>query len=643
MFATLHRKSLSLSLSMLLAGASAGAWAASATPAVDAGTAPAHQTAHVTLILKLHNEAALENYIRQTVTPGSPHYQQFLTTKQFAKQYGATDAEVARVQSYLQSQGLSSEVLPSHLAIRTTGTVAQFGKLFQTSIHNYVSRENGHSFHKPATAPQVPSAIADVVDVASGLSNEKIYRPHHVSTPAFAALSTANGKTNALAAKGSGGSSSNPTASGIPGEYTVGDVANFYDINPLYQRGVVGRGSTVGIVTLSNFYPSDATAYWSDIGLTTKSNRITQVHVDGGGAIDGGSGETSIDVEQSGGIAPFADILVYDAPNAGNGYVDAFAQAVSDNIADSISTSWGLPEIFNFAALNVTGASDTDTTDVGDLRAFHKIFLEAAVQGQSLFAASGDSGAYDTVRDLGAGTGVGEYTAPLTVDSPASDPFITAAGGTTTPYSYAFGTGPTDSITQESVWGWDYLQNYLDTYIGKGVYNLFSTGGGGGVSVYWRTPFYQDFTNGIRRSETKQSLVYNDPSAGPTTLLKLPGHFEGRNVPDISLNADPETGYIFVSTVDGGLASGEGGTSFVAPQLNGITALLRQSSGHRIGLWNPQVYALQNIFGYGKFTPFKSIRAGDNWFYDGAPHYNQGAGIGSLDVANLDAFLRSGF
>src|ERR1700757_4245038 len=78
MFATLHRKSLSLSLGLLLTGASAGTWAANATPAVDAGMAPANQTAHVTLFLKLHNEAALEDYIRETVTPGSAHYQQFL-------------------------------------------------------------------------------------------------------------------------------------------------------------------------------------------------------------------------------------------------------------------------------------------------------------------------------------------------------------------------------------------------------------------------------------------------------------------------------------------------------------------------------------------------------------------------------------
>jgi kumamolisin len=642
MFAKLHRKSLPLSLGLLLTGLSTGAMAANATPAVDAGAAPANQNVQVTLVLKLRNQATLEDYIKQTVTPGSAHYQQFLTTAQFAQQYGASDDSVARVQAYLQKQGLSSQVLPSHLAIVTSGTTAQFDALFSTSIHSYVARENGRHFQKPATSPQIPSAIADVVDVVSGLSSEHVYRPHHVSASAFTALNAQKPKVSALSS-GSTGSSGDPTASGVPEEYTVGDVANFYNINPLYQRGVVGRGSTVGVVTLSNFYPSDATTYWSDIGLATKPNRIKQVHIDGGGAIDSGSGETSIDVEQSGGIAPYANIIVYDAPNTEDGYVDAFARAVSDNTADSISTSWGLPEIFNFAALNITGASNTDTSDAGDLRAFHAIFLEAAVQGQSLFAAAGDSGAYDTVRDLGVGTAPGDYSDPLTVDSPASDPYITAAGGTTTPYSYAFGSGPTESITQESVWGWDYLQNYLNTYIGPNVYDLFSVGGGGGVSVYWHTPFYQAFTNGIQTSQPNQSLVYYDPSAGPTTQLILPSHFQGRNVPDISLNADPETGYIFVSTYDGGLNSGEGGTSFVAPQLNGITALLRQSTGHRIGLWNPQVYAIQNIFGYGHFSAFNSIRAGDNWFYYGQPRYNQGAGIGSLNVANLDLFLRSGF
>jgi len=160
--------------------------------------------------------------------------------------------------------------------------------------------------------------------------------------------------------------------------------------------------------------------------------------------------------------------------------------------------------------------------------------------------------------------------------------------------------------------------------------------------VYWRAPFYQSLTQGIRRSEKNQSLVYNDPQAGPTTLLILPSQFRGRNVPDIALNADPETGYQFVSTFDGGALNGEGGTSFVAPQLNGISALLMQSSRHRVGLWNPQVYFLQDIFGYGSFSAFNDIRNGDNWFYQGVQGYEPGAGIGTLNVANLAQFIAIG-
>lgn len=629
MFVKLHRKSLAGCLALLLAGAGGTALAANERPSLDMGMATSSQPVHVTLLLKLRNEAALQDYIRQTVTPGSAHYQQFLSTSDFASKYGASDADIARVLAYLQQHGLDGKVLDSHMAIETSGTLAQFGTLFQTPIHDYVSKRSGRHFHRPSKTPQMPSALAGTVIFASGLSNERQFLSHRIRAPQLPAAQQAL----TLKALGQGTGGGNPTASGQPGSYTVGDVADFYNINPLYQHGITGKGATVAIVTLSNFYPADAQAYWNAIGLATKANRITQVHVDGGGAIDGGSGETSLDVEQAGGIAPNANILVYDAPNAGNGFIDALAQAVSDNKADSISTSWGSPEIYNFAALNVNGASVTDTTDVGNLRAFHQILMEAAVQGQSVFAAAGDSGAYDTVRGLGTGTGPGQYSAPLTVDSPASDPYITAAGGTTTPVKFTSSTGATLSIDQESVWGWDYLE-----FFGIPRAALFSSGGGGGVSVYWRQPFYQWFTQGTQRSQKKQSLVYNDPSAGPTTLLKLPANFGGRNVPDISLNADPETGYIVVSSADGGVIS-EGGTSFVAPQLNGISALLTQSTGHRVGFWNPQMYLLQNIFGYGKWSAFNSVNAGDNWFYYGAPNYTPGAGIGTLNVANLNLFL----
>ncbi len=637
MHAHIHRKILAASLTLILGGISGLALADGALPATDTGLAATTQSAHVTLILKLHNQAALEQYIQRTVTPGSAQYHRFISTKQFAQQYGASDTEIAKVQAFLTQQGLTSRALPNHMAVQTSGTLAQFAKAFHTSIHSYTSRTTGQTFRRPATPIVLPAALNSIVLNTSGLDNSIHYRSHRISAPTTPGLQLEHTATT-LARSASASASGNPTATGQPGEYTVGDVANFYNINPLYQRGITGKGSTVAIVTLSDFYPADAEAYWSAIGLTTKPNRISKVPVDGGAPIDAGSGETALDVEQSGGLAPDADVVVYYAPNSGTGFVDAFLQAVADNTADSISTSWGLPEAFNFAALNVDGASVTDTSDVGDLQAFHQVLMEAAAQGQSVFAASGDSGAYDTVRALGTGTGAYEFNAPLTVDSPASDPYMTAAGGTTVPVTFMNAAGDVVlSITQESVWGWDYLLPFVPRAV------VFSVGGGGGVSTYWHAPLYQWFTSGIRRSESKQTLAYNDPTAGLVTLLQLPARFTGRNVPDVALNADPETGYIVVSSTDGGLISGYGGTSFVAPQLNGISALLTQSAGHRVGFWNPQVYLLQNIFGHSKWSPFHDIRSGDNWFYNGKPGYEPGAGVGTLNVANLDVFLRSGF
>jgi kumamolisin len=635
MFVKIHRKSLAAALAVVLATAAGSATGAGLQAATDQGLAPTDQNVTVSLVLRMRNEQGLEQYVQQTATSGSANFQKFLTTAEFANRYGATDTQIAKVQQYLSSHGLKGEVLDNHMVISVNGTLGQFSSLFNTPIHSYVSDTSGQRFHRPAQKLVMPAALGDSVLVASGLSNERHFVPHHtnmVRTNLQIDQPSASLRTQSLTISGQPGAHTNPTATGIPGSYTVGDVADLYNINPLYARGINGSGSTVAIVTLATFDPADAENYWSKIGLTTKPNRILQVHVDGGGGTNG-SDETALDVEQSGGLAPFANIIVYDAPNSGSGFVDAFARAVSDNTADSISTSWGLGEIFALGALN--GGNPNDTTDVGDLQAYHQIFMEAAAQGQSMFAASGDSGAYDTVRQLGTGTAPGTYSAPLTVDSPASDPYITAAGGTTVPVQFRNRAGNVVlSIDKERVWGWDYLLPFVASKA-----DVFSVGGGGGVSVYWRKPLYQFFTSGIQRSEKQQSLVYND-SSGPFTYLNLPADFAGRNVPDISLNADPETGYLIFTA--GNFAS-SGGTSFVSPQLNGISALLRQSTGHRIGLWNPHIYRMQSIFGYGKLSAFNSVNAGNNWFYQGTPRYNPGAGIGTLNVANLDQFMRYGF
>ena len=157
-----------------------------------------------------------------------------------------------------------------------------------------------------------------------------------------------------------------------------------------------------------------------------------------------------------------------------------------------------------------------------------------------------------------------------------------------------------------------------------------------------RLTSYQQLTSGTKKSESGQALVFNDPDNGPTTLVQLPAKFRGRNLPDVSLNADPETGYILFSTSDGGLNAFYGGTSFVAPQLNGITALLGQATGGRLGLLNPLLYRVKGKHTRGGATPLVDVTAGDNWFYKGAPGYTPGAGLGVLNVASLVDALQQG-
>src|SRR5690348_16379646 len=108
MLAKLHQKALAASLALLFAGA-ASAGQGGTQSAVDLGLAASSQPANATLILKLRNEAQLENLIRQTVTPGNPNYHRFLTTRQFAERFGATDRQIASVQAYLKKQGLRGE------------------------------------------------------------------------------------------------------------------------------------------------------------------------------------------------------------------------------------------------------------------------------------------------------------------------------------------------------------------------------------------------------------------------------------------------------------------------------------------------------------------------------------------------------
>ncbi len=603
----------------LSALASAGA-ARSAPAAADAGDVPVGDPLALTFYLPLTDQPGAEAAAIALQTPGSPAYHRFLSVPDFVSRYAASDAEVAGVKAILVSMGFTPGlVYPNHLAIEATAPAGTAALALGLSLRRYAAgRRTGIA---SSTAVRIPARLAGHVLGVGGIDTMAHASPRH----RLAALAPALAGTPRRAAGAA-------LAGGTPGDYLPADFARFYDLAPITARGISGRGTTIGIVTLNDFDPADAYSFWSQIGLSVSPTRITKVDVDGGveaaGNNSDGEGETDLDVEESGALAPDAGVRVYIAPNVTNAnFINGFEAAASDNIADTVSTSWGQPELEFFY--------DFATQTPGDsfeLQAFHAAFLEMALQGQTLYAASGDSGAFDTVRgcpSYGTPTAANPVcNAPFSVDHPAADPLVTAAGGTTLPFTATLRDGIVLSVAREQAWSWDYISNEAAAQghaAAISVADVFSVGDGGGVSSYWTLPWYQFRVPGITLTKPGQLFEANF-GTGPQVQQYLAPLFPGRNMPDLSTNADPETGYATIS--EGAVVDGFGGTSFVAPQLNGVTALFVQALGGRVGQINPALYRLGS-------AASTDIRAGDNWGYSAVSGYDNATGVGVLDASRL--------
>jgi kumamolisin len=603
----------------------------------------------VTVALSLQNPDAAEQLLQQLNTPGNPQYHQFLTAQQFAARFAPSQATVAKAIAGFSKYNLTAQQMTA-TTLHVTGLPADLERAFSVSLHNFQvpahDNASAYTFHAPVSGATLPTELSGLVSGVVGLDSRPALRPQNL-----------HATTTIRPSKPAGSSYTyNP-----PGSLTVTDFAHLYDVEPLYNQGLSGKGRTIGILSLANFTPSDAYAYWSALGLTVNPKRITVVYVDGGpGPICDvcGSLETTLDTEQSGGIAPGANIIDYLAPNTNQAFVDVFAQAIEANIADTLSISWGEWEYWENAQISPVTDPITGRT-VGTTQAVHEQLVRAAIQGQSVFTAQGDGGAYEAFNDLGC---TGPYSASqplscsttLSVGYPGSDTAITSGGGTTLAFTEDFClnaacTPPYYVVTvpHERVWGWDYLEGLCNA-LGYNIYTcgIFPGGSGGGVSISSLLPLYQFGLRGTQLTQPNQVFQAGSGFAadGIPLFYRLPAFFPGRNVPDVSFNADPYTGYVvyYTSSSTGfGIEPGWGGTSFVAPQLNGVTSLLNQSLRGRQGLLNYALYGAQDS--QRENAPLHPIAYGDNWFYSGSNGYNLGAGLGTLDVANFAEYLRFPF
>jgi kumamolisin len=618
--------------------------------AVDMGPftqSAGNPTMTVTVAMKLQNLDAAEAMMQRLATPGDSLEGKFLTLAQVQEQFGPTSAEVQKMISTLSAGGATVQ-RTSTTTLSVTAPAATLEKMFQTSIHKYAMPASGntpaYTFRAAASTAVVPAAISSGVQGVLGFNNAPVY---HTNLSRMANTVGSGAVEHTSAAPQSG------TLASKFGDLTVLDFNGLYDVNPLLKEGITGAGRTIGIVTLASFTPDDAFVYWKSLGLKVNPNRITIVNVDGGPGApsdNSGSDETAIDVEQSGGIAPGANIIVYQAPNTNQAFVDVFAKAVDDNLVDTMSTSFGEAEAFNNLAF-VGGGPVTDPFNgemVSSLQAMHQEFVIAALLGQSLSAAAGDCGAFDTVGVFGVGEG---FTDPLVVDYPGSDSALTSAGGTTLPGMQSFST-PSGTVTVnnpvERVWGQDYLEPLCDAL---GITNfftcgIFSEGTGGGVSSFFPITAIQAGLPGIQLSPPGQAFIETNVTP-QQVMFTAPANAANRNVPDVEFNADPFTGYVVIYTSDGtDFAKGQdtimgfGGTSFVGPQLDGVSALLGEKAHRRLGLLTVPLYALQRLgFSHGPAPVLHTISTGDNWFFHGRDGYSPAGGLGTLDVFNFSRVL----
>jgi subtilase family serine protease len=593
------------------------------------GPTPASTPETVSFILKARKLGRLEANVEAGMPSG------YQSVGQFASSYGQPGSNISALRSYLSSFGISSTSDADGLDVTATGTAGEFDSALSVQQNQYkvpaVPARHGMAgrpamtIHGTTDSALLPRNLAGFVLSILGLTSYPTFASDAVHTPKLSAgVRPSTVQTGSL---------------------TPEDFASQYNLSPLYQKGATGAGSTIGIVTLASVDPATAEFFWSNIlGISTQANRITLDNVDGGsGPVSdaSGSGETTLDVEQSGALAPDANIVVYQAPNTDFGFVDAFFTAASQNIADSVSASWGESE----TEIQASVASGTESSTYAI--SFDEAFLEMADQGQSGFVSAGDFGAYTAAEDLG--------TTNLSAGNPDSSPWITTAGGTTLPGTIPLTATDSATIQAQRTWSWDWLWPHFADFGAPSEAAFAVTepiGGGGGFSTFESTPLYQQLVPSAHKFSAAEYLTPIDPqtvapglteptewSLNPTPSV-ITGRGTGRATPDVSADADPFTGYEEYFTFGDKAATvedGWGGTSFVAPQLNGSTALIDSLLGHRVGFWNPPIYAFA-LQHNSPFTPLDSASANNtNLFYTGTPGhiYNVGSGLGTPDLAML--------
>lgn len=567
--------------------------------------------------MKPRDASGLQAFAAAVSTTGSSLFHHYITPADFAQRFGPTATSLAGVAGQLRRDGLKVGAISANgLLVPFSGSTGQVSAAFHTKLER-VRLADGSIGMATTSSVELPAAVASSVATVVGLDNLVHAHPVSVLRPTLAeAKLHAAARAPAVPAI-SGAPTACPAAQQAAttfGGLTDSAIAHSYGVDGLYRAGDFAASQSVAIYELEPFLTSDIQAFDTCyFGATAAAHMLERLHtvpVDGGQQVGSGSGEAVLDVQDVSAIAPGATIYVYQAPNTEYGGLDEYNQIVSQDKAQQVTSSWGLCE------------TAVQTGEPGVQALENVIFQEAAAQGESVFAAAGDDGSNDC-----AGHASSPVAPVLSVDDPASQPYVVSVGGTTI-----------DNATQPP------LERVWNDGASWGA-------GGGGLSDTWTVPSWQKLSTvpGVNNATviakanafaTSQGFgggkfCLTDSAAGATAS-------GCRQTPDVSAQADEFTGAITVYAASFGGWTTIGGTSSATPLWAAMTAEINAShptgcsaSSFSVGFISPLLYTVaSNPTSYA--ASFNDIVAGNNdifgvtgGLFTAAKGYDMASGLGS--------------
>jgi subtilase family serine protease len=610
----------------------------------------------IEVVLAPTHQAQLKSVLAELYNPHSGGYHHWLTKGEFGSSFAPRSAERAAVASYLASQGLTLKPSTSPFLVRASGSSAVVSGAFKTNLRTFRDAR-GISYFQNVSPVELPASLTGGVLGVVGLTNTVRLESNVARFPdgvqrgmgepsGSSSCETPYPTTAQLVAAVKHGTSfpfgygAGPGCSGL----TPSQDNSIYNAPNAGPRGQ-GAGVNAAVFELSAYQESDIDTWAHQFYGKRYTPPLVNINVDGGPlnpvcpvgdtcppAYNGYAGDIEVDadIETTLAIAPAArHMLVYNAPNdeTGQTELDEYTAIAQQDTADTVSSSWAVCE---------------NDVDAAYVQAENEVFEQMATQGQSMFGAAGDTGAFGCIRSDG--------TTIVNVLDPPSQPLVTSVGGTSLT-NFNPGQNPNPSYPRdgaETIWNVDSLCSQSGSTGGvPGLQWCALTGaGGGGSSQWWGRPFYQRGP-GVQNQDT----TYGGGPGSMKCALAAKGT-PCREVPDVSMNADEYTPYSEYCTGDAStpysvcatISStpagwfGIGGTSLASPFAAAIIADRDGFNGYRAGLANQVFYSLFNSRNPSQY--FHDITGihqspNNNGLFPTTPNYDEATGIGSLIMAPI--------